>query len=72
MKSEIWLVLGDNGKGNSGNGIYGIYPTEALATRRLKALEDAWNKGEDGCEFMWVDMVEVGAEGADCDIAVCG
>ena len=46
MTSEIWLVLGDNGKGNSGNGIFGIYPTEALARRRLKALEE---DEEDGC-----------------------
>jgi len=67
MKSQIWLVLGDNGKGNSGNGIFGIYPTEELATQRLKALEE-----EEYCEWMWVDMVEAGAEGVDCHIDVCG
>jgi len=69
MKSQIWLVLGDNGKGNSGNGIFGIYPTEELATQRLKTLEE---DEEEGCRWMWVDMVEAGAEGVDCHIDVCG
>lgn len=71
-KTKVFFVLGDNGKGNSGAGIFGMYPTEEMAFNRLKFLEKAWDEGENGCEYMWIDELEVGPDGADCDIEVCG
>jgi hypothetical protein len=71
-KAQVFLVLGDNGGGNSGNSVFGVYPTQELAEARVAKLEALYKAGEDGCECMWVDMVSVGAEGADCRIPVEG
>ena len=53
---KIWIVAGDNGMGNSGNAVFGLYPTEAQAKARIKQLK----KDEAGCEYMYYDQVEVG------------
>ena len=71
-KAEVFFVLGDNGKGNSGNAIFGMYPTEELALKRLQFLEKEYKEGDDGAEYMWIDKAVVGPMGADLDIAVCG
>jgi hypothetical protein len=70
MKTNVFLVLGSEGNGNSGHAIFGIYPTPELANARCAAMEEAYADGEDGAEFMWVTSVEVGAWGADCNISV--
>lgn len=65
--TRVFLVLGDNGFGNSGNCIFGMYPTEPLAMARRDKMSD---EGE--AEYVWVESVEVGPNGADLRIAVEG
>ena len=71
--NTFYIVVGDNGSGNSGNAVFGIYPTEALAEARIKVLQDLYEDGEGGAEYVYMDKIEnVGTKGADCDISVCG
>jgi hypothetical protein len=66
--NTVYVVAGDNGMGNSGNAVFGIYPTEALAKARVKVL-----KAEGAAEYIYWDVIDnVGPEGADCNIQVCG
>ena len=71
-KTKVYFVLGDNGLGNSGNAVFGIYPTLELAQARLAYLKGEYNQGESGAEYMWISLLDVGPDGADCDIDVCG
>ena len=60
--TKIYIVSGENG-GAPEKFIMGVYPTEALARARMEVI-----KGEDyGLEYVWFDVVEVGANGADCE-----
>jgi len=70
--TTVYIVAGDNGAGNSGNCILGLYPTQALADARLDRLKELYEEGEDGCEYMYIQTVEVSPEGADCRVAVEG
>ena len=71
-KTSIFMVLGDNGSGNSGNTVFGLYPTQKLARKRLSHLKAEYENGEDGAEYMWFEEVKTGPEGVDCRVAVEG
>ena len=71
-KTSIFMVLGDNGGGNSGNAVFGLYPTQELAEKRLRHLQVLFENGEDGAEYMWITEVLVGPEGVDCCVPVEG
>ena len=71
-KTSIFMVLGDNGSGNSGNAVFGLYPTQSLAEKRLKHLEHRYENGEDGAEYMWITQVFTGPQGVDCCVPVEG
>jgi len=71
-KTSIFMVLGDNGFGNSGNMIFGLYPTQELAEKRLRHLQVLFENGEDGAEYMWIKQVFTGPAGVDCRVAVEG
>lgn len=62
--TKIYIVSAEN-SGAPEKFIMGVYPTEDLAYARIKVLED--EDGEFGYEFAWFDVVEVGANGADCE-----
>lgn len=74
-KSRLFLVVGDNGLGNSGSLILGCYPTLELADARLavceaaladaRNMDDDWVEGEPYCEYMSVLSFEVDATGSD-------
>jgi hypothetical protein len=70
--NTVYIVAGDNGAGNSGNCVFGLYPTEALAEARIERLRELYAEGEDGAEHMYIQTVEVGAEGADCHLYIEG
>jgi hypothetical protein len=72
MMNKVYIVAGDNGLGNSGNCVFGLYPTEVLAEARLARLEELFKEGEDGAEHMYIQTVEVGPEGADCHLYISG
>mgnify|MGYP000187372967 CR=1 FL=1 len=63
--TRVFLVLGDNSFGKDGNFIFGMYPTYALAMARRDKLSD-----EGVCESVWLESIEVGADGADLNITV--
>jgi hypothetical protein len=64
--NKVFIVMGDNGSGNSGNVVLGLYPTEELARKRVSECQ-----GEQA-EYVYFDVVEVGEAGADCRVAVEG
>jgi hypothetical protein len=70
--NTVYIVAGDNGAGNSGNAVFGLYPTEALAKARLDSLRKLFDEGEDGAEYMYIQTVEVGPEGGDCRVLIEG
>jgi hypothetical protein len=70
--NTVYIVAGDNGFGNSGNCVFGLYPTQELAEARLKRLEELRDEGEDGAEYMYIQTVEVGPEGGDCRVYIEG
>ena len=71
-KASIFMVLGDNGDGNSGHTVFGLYPTQELAEKRLNHLEHRYENGEDGAEYMWITQVFTGPQGVDCSVPVEG
>ena len=64
--NKVYIVAGDNGLGNSGNVVLGLYPTQELAEKRVEQARGV------EAEYVYFDVVEVGAEGADCRVAVEG
>jgi hypothetical protein len=66
MMNKVYIVAGDNGMGNSGHVVLGLYPTQELAEKRVAECEGV------EAEYVYFDVVEVGAEGADCRVAVEG
>jgi len=75
--SKIYMVMGDNGLGNSGDKILGCYPTLKLAEARLAECQLAADNGYDSeddlapyCEYMGIIDFEVGPEGANLDISL--
>jgi hypothetical protein len=75
--SKIYMVMGDNGMGNSGDKILGCYPTLELAEARLAECQLAADNGYDFedelapfCEYMGIIDFEVGPEGAGLDISL--
>ena len=64
-KVKVFIVRAESG-GCPESYIMGVYPTEALAQARIDAIES--NYDEFSFEFVWFDSVEVGAEGADCEL----
>ena len=75
--SKIYMVIGDNGMGNSGDKILGCYPTLELAEARLAECQLAADNGYDFedelapfCEYMGIIDFEVGPEGAGLDISL--
>ena len=59
--TKVWIVGGDNGFGNSGNRIFGIYPTKELAKARIQQLK----KNGGGTEYMYYQEFTVGVNGGD-------
>ena len=73
MLTKIYMVLGDNGAGNGGSTVFGLYPSRQLAEKRLCVLRALYaEEYEDGTEYMWISQVGVGPEGGDCSIPVEG
>jgi hypothetical protein len=70
--NTVYIVAGDNGSGNSGNCVFGLYPTQGLADARLAKLKKLYEEGEDGAEYMYIQTVKVGPEGADCNLYIEG
>jgi hypothetical protein len=76
--SKIYMVMGDNGLGNSGDKILGCYPTLELAEARLAECQLAADNGCDSedddlapyCEYMGIIDFEVDPEGANLDISL--
>jgi hypothetical protein len=66
MMNKVYIVAGDNGLGNSGNVVLGLYPTQDLAEKRVAEATGV------EAEYVYFDVVEVGAEGANCRVAVEG
>ena len=66
-KTKIYLVGGDNGAGNSGHCVFGIYPTEALAQARVAALE-----ADGAADFIYYQEFVTGPNGADFEFHVEG
>jgi hypothetical protein len=66
MMNKVYIVAGDNGSGNSGNVVLGLYPTQELAEKRVEQCRGV------EAEYVYFSVVEVGAEGADCRVAVEG
>ena len=64
--NKVYIVAGDNGLGNSGNVVLGLYPTQELAEKRMAECHEV------EAEYVYINVVEVGPEGADCRVAVCG
>jgi hypothetical protein len=64
--NKVYIVAGDNGLGNSGNVVLGLYPTQELAEKRVAECQGV------EAEYVYFSVVEVGAEGADCRVAVEG
>ena len=63
-KVKVYIVRAEDG-GVPESYIMGVYPTEALAQSRCDFLEN----DENYCfEFIWFQTVDVGADGADCDL----
>lgn len=54
--NKLWIVAGDNGCGNSGNTVFGLYLTKEQAVARVKQLKD----DDAGCEYMYYDEVQLG------------
>jgi hypothetical protein len=60
--NKIYIVRYGNGSNEPESYIFGLYPTEQLAENRIDVMT---NEGFDPDEI-WIDMVEVGTQGADC------
>jgi hypothetical protein len=65
---KVYMVLGDNGLGNSGNAVFGLYPTLTLAEDRIRRLEEE----EEAAQYMYIKTVDYGPNGGDCFAWVCG
>ena len=65
--TKVYIVGGDNGMGNSGTGVFGMYPTEELAQARVKFLEQ-----NDFAEYLYYEAFEVGPNGADFEFNLGG
>ena len=60
--TKIYIVRYGTGSYEPESYIFGLYPTEELAKDRIGVMT---NEGFDPDEI-WIDMVEVGTQGADC------
>ena len=61
---KVYIVRFGQGYNQPESYILGLYPTKELANARLKAMTD-----EDGGfdpDETWIDVIEVGPNGADC------
>lgn len=65
--SKIYIVAGDNGMGNSGHCVFGLYPTEELAKNRVAVLEE-----EGAAEYVYYDSFEYSEQGSDFQFHVEG
>lgn len=66
--TKVYIVAGDNGFGNSGNCVFGLYPTKELAQARIEQLE----ADQEGCQYMYFEEVEVGPQGGDFEFFIEG
>jgi hypothetical protein len=64
--TKVYIVAGDNGMGNSGHVVLGLYPTEELALKRMAECKD------EEAYYVYYDVVEVGADGADFRFLIGG
>lgn len=63
---RLYFVLADNGLGNSGNSILGVYPTEELAEEMVEKHETEYG-------YVGVESLEYDSEnGTECFILVSG
>ena len=61
---KVYIVRFGCGHTQPESYILGLYPTKALADARIQVLtseDEGWDPDE-----IWTDVVEVGAQGADC------
>jgi hypothetical protein len=65
--TKVWIVAGDNGKGNDGHVVLGIYPTEELAEDRRCFAEV-----QGLADWVYYKAVEVGPEGGDFEFEIGG
>jgi len=70
--NKVYIVYGDNGFEDHGATVFGMYPTEDAAKRRVEELEDLYEKGEDGAKFLSYNMVQVGHQGTDFRLQIGG
>ena len=56
MKVAMFMVYGDNGCGEEAT-VFGLYPTEKQAQKRVATLEEAFAEGNDGCEYIRYDAI---------------
>jgi len=62
--SKVFVVMGVS-CGSTDGAIFGVYPTKALATSRLKIMTKLYKEGEDGFEDMWISAFDMGDKGTD-------
>jgi hypothetical protein len=70
--NKVFMVVGDDGFDGHGGTVFGMYPSYELAEIRLENLERLYEDGQDGCKFMGIQMVEVGADGRDFRLQIGG
>jgi hypothetical protein len=70
--NKVFMVVGDDGFDGHGGVVFGMYPSYELAETRLENLERLYEDGQDGCKFMGIQMVEVGADGRDFRLEIGG
>lgn len=62
--TKIYIVRAEEAGRLDRNCIIGVYPTEELAQARIDDVESQY--GKYWFDYVWFDIVEVGANGADC------
>jgi len=65
--TKVYIVAGDD---DSGATIFGMYPTEQQAQERTKSLEELYEQGEDGHQYMYYTAVELGPNGSDLRLSI--
>ena len=65
--NKVYIVRWGQGYNQPESYILGLYPTEELAEARIDMLVNNTESFDE--DEIWIDEVEVGADGADCMLA---